>query len=243
MDGMEKQKPLEVGVLLYPGFTLLDVAGPVNVLAFHSRIHFIWKNLQPVVSDSGVPLNPTVTFDNAPSALDIIFVPGGAGTIDLIDDLDALSFLDRAGRSSGYVTSVCTGSVVLAAAGLLDGYRAACHWAFYEPLEALGIEASHERVCIDRNRVTGGGVTAGIDFGLTLLAELRGRNVAEFVQLALEYDPKPPFDSGHPRVARKEIIEMISGDGGVMGSATPAAVVSAKRRRAVLDASGRTAQA
>jgi cyclohexyl-isocyanide hydratase len=139
-----------------------------------------------------------------------------------------LEFLARVGATARYVTSVCTGSVILGMAGLLKGYRAATHWAFYEPLEVLGIEASHERVAVDRNRITGGGVTAGVDFGLTVIAALKGQNAAEFTQLALEYDPKPPFNAGHPRTARQEIIDMISGAKGIMNEMTPAGVKIAK---------------
>lgn len=116
-------------------------------------------------------------------------------------------------------------------AGLMDGYRAATHWAFYEPLEALGIEPNHERVAVDRNRISGGGVTAGIDFGLTVLATLKGQDAAELTQLAMKYDPKPPFNAGHPHTARAEIVEMISGAKGIMGEISSVAVNIAKTRQ------------
>jgi cyclohexyl-isocyanide hydratase len=122
-------------------------------------------------------------------------------------DQEILEFLARAGLSARYVTSVCTGSLLLGKAGLLDGYRAATHWAFYEALEALGVQSSQERVVVDGNRFTGGGVTAGIDFGLTLLAALRGEATAKFTQLAMEYDPKPPFNDGHPRIADPQVLQ------------------------------------
>ena len=157
--------PLTIGMLLYPGFTLLDLAGPQSALGMHGQTFLFWKTLEPV--------------------------PTGA----IVD------FLAEAGRTARYVTSVCSGSLLLGMAGLLDGYRAATHWAVYDVLEALGVEAGRERVVVDRNRFTGGGVTAGIDFGLTLLAELRGEEVAKVTQLAMEYDPKPPFNTGHPDVA------------------------------------------
>ena len=229
------ENPLEIGMLLYPGFTLLDLAGPANVLGLHGNIHLIWKNLDPVWTDMGISINPTTTFDDVPENLDVIFVPGGFGTNAVMEDHETLDFLARAGKTARYVTSVCTGSGILAAAGLLDGYRAASHWAFYEPLASLGVEVCHDRVSVDRNRYTGGGVTAGIDFGLTLLAELKGQDVAEFTQLALEYDPQPPFNAGHPRHARPEIVDMISGATGIMGEMTPAAVLIAKARRLHLD--------
>jgi cyclohexyl-isocyanide hydratase len=142
-----------------------------------------------------------------------------------MQDTETLEFLARAGSTARYVTSVCTGSVILAMAGLLDGYRAATHWYFYEPLEALGIEASHERVAIDRNRITGGGVTAGVDFGLTVIAEIKGQEAAEFTQLALEYCPQPPFNAGHPRTAKPETIASVQR---LMGEVTPQGVQIAK---------------
>ena len=232
--------PLQVGMLLFPGFTLLDLAGPANVLGYHGKIHLIWKTMEPVPAEMGISINPTTTFGDVPNNLDVIFVPGGFGTNAVLEDVETLDFLARVGRTARYVTSVCTGSVILAAAGLLDGYRAASHWAYYEPLKALSVEPSYDRVCVDRNRYTGGGVTAGIDFGLTLLAELKDQTTAEFIQLALEYDPQPPFNAGHPRVARPELVEMISGDKGIMGEMSSAAVLIAKARRALLD---RTASA
>jgi cyclohexyl-isocyanide hydratase len=170
------------------------------------KTHLIWKTMEPVPTDMGVSMNPTVTFADVPDNLDVLFVPGGFGTIDAMQDKEILEFLAKAGSTARYVTSVCTGSVILGMAGLLEGYRAATHWEFYEPLKALGIEPSHERVAVDRNRITGGGVTAGIDFGLTVIAEIRGQEAAELTQLALEYEPRPPFNSGHPRTATPEAI-------------------------------------
>lgn len=224
-------EPLQIGMLLYPGFTLLDLAGPANALGLHGRIHLAWKTLEPVLSDTGISINPTITFAGVPDHLDVLFVPGGFGTNDAMQDQEILDFLVRAGATARYITSVCTGSVILAMAGLMDGYRAATHWAFYEPLEALGIEPSHERVAVDRNRISGGGVTAGIDFGLTVLATLKGQDAAELTQLAMEYDPKPPFNAGHPHTARAEIVEMISGAKGIMGEISSVAVNIVKTRQ------------
>ncbi len=223
--------PLQIGMLLYPGFTLLDLAGPQTALGLHGKTHLIWKNMEPVPTDMAVSMNHTITFADVPDNLDLLFVPGGFGTNAVMQDQEILEFLARAGLTARYITSVCTGSVILGMAGLLNGYRAATHWAFYEPLEALGIEASHERVCVDRNRITGGGVTAGIDFGLTVISAIKGQDAAEFTQLALEYDPQPPFNAGHPRTARKEIVDMISGPKGIMGEMTPAAVEIAKAHK------------
>jgi cyclohexyl-isocyanide hydratase len=227
-DGLPR---LQIGMLLYPGFTLLDLAGPQTAFGIHGQTHLIWKTMDPVPTDMGVSMNPTVTFADVPDNLDVLFVPGGFGTVEMMQDQEVLDFLARAGSTARYITSVCTGSVILAMAGLMDGYRAATHWAFYEPLEALGIEASHERVSVDRNRITGGGVTAGIDFALTVIDELKGQDAAEFVQLALEYDPAPPFNAGTPRTARPEIVAMISGEKGMMGELTPAGVKVAKAHR------------
>jgi cyclohexyl-isocyanide hydratase len=223
--------PLQIGMLLYPGFTLLDLAGPQTAFGLNGQTHLIWKTMEPVPTDMGVSMNPTMTFTEVPENLDVLFVPGGFGTNDVMQDREILEFVARAGSTARYITSVCTGSVILGMAGLLEGYRAATHWAFYDALEALGIEASRERVAVDRNRITGGGVTAGVDFGLTVIAELRGRDAAEFTQLALEYHPQPPFNAGHPRTARPEIIAMISGAKGIMGEMTPKGVEIAKAHR------------
>lgn len=223
--------PLQIGMLLYPGFTLLDLAGPQGAFGLHGQTHLLWKTMEPVFTDMGVSINPTMTFTDVPDHLDVLFVPGGFGTLDAMKDQEILDFLWKAGSTARYITSVCTGSVILAMAGLLQGYRAATHWAFYEPLEALGVQASHKRVEIDRNRISGGGVTAGVDFGLTVVAELKGRDAAEFTQLALEYAPQPPFNAGHPKTTRQEIIDMISGPRGIMGQMTVAGVEMAKCRR------------
>jgi cyclohexyl-isocyanide hydratase len=202
-------KSLSIGMVLYPGFTLLDLAGPQTAFGLNGQTHLLWKTMDPVPTDMGVSMNPTNTFANAPENLDVLFVPGGFGTIDAMKDKDIIDFLTRAGKTARYITSVCTGSVVLGMAGLLDGYRAATHWGFYAPLEALGAEPCYDRVCIDRNRITGGGVTAGIDFGLTVIATINGQKAAEITQLALEYDPQPPFTAGHPRTSRPDIIASV----------------------------------
>jgi len=199
-------KPLSIGMVLFPGFTLLDLAGPQTAFGLNGQTHLLWKTREPVPTDMGVSMNPTKTFADAPENLDVLFVPGGFGTVDAMQDEEIIKFLERAGSTARYITSVCTGSVVLGMAGLLEGYRAATHWGFYAPLEALGAEPCYDRVCIDRNRITGGGVTAGIDFGLTVIAEINGQKAAEITQLALEYDPQPPFTAGHPRTSKPDII-------------------------------------
>jgi cyclohexyl-isocyanide hydratase len=197
-------------MLLYPGVTQLDFTAPYEVLTRleDARLHLLWKTLDPVVSDSALAFRPTAAFDSAPQ-LDVLFVPGGPGQVHLMDDDPLLTFLARAGGAARYVTSVCTGSLILAAAGLLDGYRAACHWLWREELARFGIEVCTDRVVIDRSRITGGGVTAGIDFALTLVAELAGQAEARRIQLQIEYNPGPPFESGSPETADPSAIEEV----------------------------------
>jgi len=198
---------LQIGMLLYPGLTQLDLTGPFEVL--HripgARVHLVWKETQPVRADSGLGLVPTTAFADCPP-LDILFVPGGNGQGAVMTDPVVLDFLRHHGRTARYVTSVCTGALVLGAAGLLDGYDAATHWAFVQLLPAFGARHVPGRVVVDRNRITGGGVTAGIDFALRLVAELAGEDVAKAIQLGLEYDPAPPFRSGHPDVADPALV-------------------------------------
>lgn len=198
---------LHVGMLLYPGLTQLDLTGPYEVLTRlpDAQVHLVARERAPVTSDSGLTITPTATFADVPP-LDLVFAPGGSGQIEAMEDKATLEFLRAAGARARWVTSVCTGALLLGAAGLLRGYRAATHWAFVELLPAFGAEPVAERVVIDRNRITAGGVTAGIDFGLTLAAEIGGRELAESIQLALEYDPAPPFAAGHPRTARPELV-------------------------------------
>ncbi|MCA0303868.1 MAG: DJ-1/PfpI family protein [Proteobacteria bacterium] len=193
---------LNIGILFFPRVTQLDATGPAQVLSRipGAKMHIVWKTRDPVPTDSGFSVMPTTTFADCPQ-LDVICVPGGAGQVDLMNDLETLDFLRRQAAGARYITSVCTGSLVLAAAGLLKGYRSACHWAAREQLKDFGAIPVAERVVRDRNRISGGGVTAGIDFGLTLVAEIAGEDVARSVQLMMEYDPQPPFDSGSPEKA------------------------------------------
>ena len=198
---------LYIGFVIFPGITQLDMTGPFEVFARipAADVHLVWKTLDPVRSDTGLVLTPTVTFDTCP-ALDVICVPGGPGINALLSDAPTLDFLRAQAATARYVTSVCTGALVLGAAGLLDGYEAATHWAsrvFLPPFGAIPVET---RVSIDRNRVTGGGVTAGIDFGLALAAELTDRATAERIQLFMEYDPSPPFAAGSPATAAPAVV-------------------------------------
>jgi len=197
---------LKIGFLLYPGLTPLDAIGPAQALGAlpNAEIHMIWKDTQPVVTDVGFLITPTVSMAECPD-LDVICVPGGGGQALIMDDQQVLSFLKYQGEQAKYVTSVCSGSLLLGAAGLLNGYRATSHWAVLEYLSLFGAEPVADRVVRDRNRFTGGGVTAGIDFGLTLVAEIAGEDLAKVIQLSLEYDPKPPFKAGSPETAGPEI--------------------------------------
>lgn len=198
------------GMLLYPGLTQLDLTGPFEL--FHrvpdAKVHLLWKEVTPVFADSGLGLLPTTALRESP-AIDVLFVPGGRGQGALMKDPEVLRFLREQGERARYVTSVCTGALLLGAAGLLRGYRAATHWAYMDLLPSVGATPVHERVVVDRNRITAGGVTAGIDFGLRLVAELVGENAARRAQLMIEYDPAPPFESGHPRVADPALVESV----------------------------------
>ena len=194
--------PLQIGLLLFPNLTQLDLTGPLQVFSGipGAVVHLIAKQIEPVSSDTPLKLLPTVTFADCPQ-LDVICVPGGLGTDAMLDDEETLEFLRRQAAGARYVTSVCTGSLVLGAAGLLRGYRAATHWSAMQDLATFGAIPTSTRVCVDRNRITGGGVTAGIDFALTLAAILTSRETAEMIQLMLEYNPAPPFDAGSPETA------------------------------------------
>src|ERR1700687_4304809 len=202
--------PLQIGLVIFPRVTQLDLTGPVQVFSSvpDAKVHLIWKRIEPVVSDSVLVLTPTVSFADCPQ-LDVICVPGGVGTDDMINDEERLEFLRRQAKGAKYITAVCTGSLVLGAAGLLRGYRAATHWTAMDHLVPFGATPAKTRVCIDRNRITGGGVTAGIDFALTLVSIMVDRQTAEMIQLRLEYNPAPPFNSGSPDTAPPEILALM----------------------------------
>jgi cyclohexyl-isocyanide hydratase len=202
--------PLQIGLLVFPKVTQLDFTGPLQVFAGlpGAKIHLIWKRIEPVPSDSVLVLTPTVTFADCPQ-LDVICVPGGSGTDDLVNDVETLDFLRAQAVNAKYVTSVCTGSLVLGAAGLLEGYNAATHWTAVDYLPLFGATPSRTRVCVDRNRITGGGVTAGIDFALTLVSILANRKTAEAIQLGLEYNPAPPFNAGSPDTAPPDVLAFL----------------------------------
>lgn len=202
--------PLQIGILVFPKVTQLDFTGPLQVFSSlpDARVHLVWKRLEPIASDTVLTVMPTVSFADCPP-LDVICVPGGSGTDDMVNDAEVLQFLRAQAQAAKYITSVCTGSLVLGAAGLLRGYRATTHWTAMEYLGPYGALPARTRVCVDRNRVTGGGVTAGIDFALRLVSILIDRPTAEAVQLRLEYDPAPPFTAGSPETAPPEILNRL----------------------------------
>jgi len=198
---------ITVGLLLFPEMTQLDMTGPYEVFASMPRttVEVVWKTLEPVTTGGGLRMLPTTTIAACPR-LDVICVPGGPGQVALMQDAEILDFLRKQAETCRFVTSVCTGSLVLGAAGLLRGYRATCHWLSLDQLALLGAIPVAERIVRDRNRITGGGVTSGIDFALFVAAQLRGEEVAKEIQLRIEYDPAPPFDAGSPRTADPALV-------------------------------------
>jgi cyclohexyl-isocyanide hydratase len=192
----------EIGILVFPGVQQLDLTGPYEVFASlpGAKVHMIWKDRAPIQSATGLVLGPTMTFGECP-ALDVLCVPGGGGVNALLQDAETLDFLRAQAARARYITSVCTGSLVLGAAGLLKGRKATTHWLSHDFLQKFGAIPVKARVVRDGSLITAGGVTAGIDFGLTVVAELVGKDQAQAIQLALEYAPQPPFHAGTPEEA------------------------------------------
>ncbi len=205
------QTQLSVGFVLFDGLTQLDLTGPYEVLARmpDTRVHLVAASLAPVRSEWGMSIVPDAMFDDAPP-IDVLCVPGGWSVSARLADDTLLEFLRARGERARYVTSVCSGALLLGAAGLLRGYRATTHWLSLELLPLLGAEAVASRVVHDGNRITAAGVTAGIELGLTLAAMLFGSAEAQRIQLAIEYDPAPPFDSGSPRTAPPDICAAVA---------------------------------
>jgi len=222
--------PLSIGMVLFPGLTQLDLTGAYEVLARmpDTRVHLVASTLQPVRSEWGLTILPDTTFADAPP-LDMLCVPGGWGVNNHFDDDELLDFLRSRAQHARYITSVCSGALLLGAAGLLRGYRATTHWMSLDLLPLLGAEPVRDRVVRDGNRITGGGVTAGIDFGLAVAAELFGPATAQRIQLAIEYAPAPPFESGAPDSAPDDIRRDLLRD------SNPAL----QRRRALVEAAAR----
>ena len=208
---MSETTRLRSGLLVFPNLTQLDLTGPYEVLARlpGAETLLLWKNLEPVRTEHGLTILPMATLASC-APLDLILVPGGAAGVNpLLEDSEVLAFLRRAAAEARYVVGVCTGSLVLGAAGLLRGRRATTHWMSRDLLRAFGAEPVAERVVVDGNLFTGGGVTAGIDVALTVAAEIAGRAAAEAIQLAIEYDPAPPFDAGSPEKADPAVLRQV----------------------------------
>jgi cyclohexyl-isocyanide hydratase len=199
-----------IGMLAFPAMTQLDMTGPLQVFASlpGAEVRVIWKTLDPIQTQGGLRLLPDTTLDDCPK-LDVICVPGGTGVLDLMEDEVVLSFLRARAEEAKFVGSICTGSLVLGAAGLLRGRKATTHWAWTDLLVPLGAVPTQGRVVRDGKFFTGGGVTAGIDFALTMVAEIAGQEVAESIQLGIEYAPAPPFNSGSPDTARPELVAAV----------------------------------
>ena len=199
-----------IGILAFPGVQQLDLTGPYEVFASlpDTKVHLIWKDRAPITSATGLVLIPTMTFGECPK-LDVICVPGGGGVNALLEDAETLAFVRAQAKQARYVTSVCTGSLVLGAAGLLKERKATTHWFAHDFLEKFGAIPVRARVVRDGNLITAGGVTAGIDFGLAVVAELVGRAEAEAIQLGLEYAPAPPFTAGTPNEAPSAVVTAV----------------------------------
>ena len=196
-----------IAMVLFPRLTQLDLTGPFEALARMpgSKVDLLWHRLEPIHTDRGLILTPTATFADYALPTDMLFIPGGPGQLEAMQDEALLDFVRRAGGSAKFITSVCTGSLVLGAAGLLKGRRATTHWSVVDQLALLGATPVRERVVKDGNVITGAGVSAGLDFALSVVAELHGDRVAREIQLQTEYDPAPPFDAGSPAKAGPEI--------------------------------------
>src|SRR5215467_4444529 len=201
-----------IGFVIFPDLTQLDFTGPLQVLSRlpQSAIHIVAKSEAPVPSDCGLGLVPTHTFANCPP-IDLICVPGGSyGVVQAMSDRETIEFVRRRAGTAKYVTSVCTGAFILGVAGILKGRRATTHWAFTDLLPLVGAKHEKARVVKDGNVITAGGVTSGIDFGLSIVAEIAGETTAQTIQLGIEYDPAPPFDSSHPDRAPAAITAALS---------------------------------
>ena len=206
-----------IGMLIFPRLTQLDMTGPYEVLVRlpNTKVHLVAHTMAPVKTDRGMEIVPTVTFADCPQ-LDLVMVPGGPGQQDLMEDNVVLDFLNKQAAGAKYVTSVCTGSLVLGAAGLLKGKRATCHWAAIDHLKPLGAIPVNQRVVMDGNVITGAGVASGIDFALAVAAILEGEDVARQIQLQIEYDPSPPFDSGSVQTASVETVALLRSRGATL---------------------------
>ncbi|MBL4906522.1 MAG: DJ-1/PfpI family protein [Sneathiella sp.] len=204
---INQNNKIRIGMVLFPNLTQLDLTGPYAVLgnAPNVQLDLLWHRLEPVHDATGFVLTPTKTFESC-GALDVLFVPGGPGQLEAMEDQLLVNFVRQAAVNARYITSVCTGSFLLGAAVLLKGKLATSHWMVVDQLKHLGATPIHDRVVEDGNVITGAGVTSGIDFGLILAAKLFGEETAKCMQLGMEYDPAPPFNSGSISTASNETI-------------------------------------
>lgn len=201
---------ISVTFLAFPDVEWLDLAGPYTVFAAlpDCTVRLVWKRIEPIKCSTGLVFQPTATMEDE-SGVDVLCVPGGRGINPLLLDDEVVAWISKQALQARFITSVCTGALLLGAAGLLTGRRATTHWRYHDLLPQLGAIPVKERVVQDGNLITGGGVTAGIDFGLAVVAALRGRTVAEQIQLAIEYAPKPPFDAGDPKTASPSVLSAV----------------------------------
>ncbi|PKB14443.1 cyclohexyl-isocyanide hydratase [Novosphingobium kunmingense] len=227
---------MQIAFLLFPGLTQLDLTGPAQFLSRlpDARIDLVWKRIEPVPTDAGFAILPTASFADIPRP-DLLCIPGGMGIAQVIDDDAALDWVRQVGSTAEWITSVCTGALILGAAGLLRGYRATTHWAWHDMLALFGTEPVAARTVFDRNRVTGGGVTAGIDFALALMARIAGEDHARTVQLALEYDPAPPFDCGSPGKAGAQLVATYQARADRLAPDRKPALLASARRLGFID--------
>jgi len=203
----ESAPAFTIGMLIFPRMTQLDFTGPFEVFARTPgvKVHVLWKSIEPIESDTGLTFLPTTTLEDCPH-LDLICLPGGPGQVAIMDDEQLLGFVREKGEQAKFITSVCTGSLVLGAAGLLKGYHATTHWMSIDQLPYFGATPVKNRVVVDRNRITGAGVTSGIDFGLHVVSLIANEETARAIQLGIEYNPQPPFNSGSPEGAGAKMV-------------------------------------
>jgi cyclohexyl-isocyanide hydratase len=207
---MTTAQPVHIGILAFPGVLQMDVTGPYGVFASApgAQVDLVWKDTSPVLSSDKLALTPNLVFSGCPP-LDVLCVPGGTGILALLDDHEVHDFLHEQAGHARYLCSVCTGSLALAAAGLLNGYKATTHWQSLDLLKEFDLIPVAQRVVMDRGRVSAAGVSAGIDMALCVVGEIWGPDAARRIELSMEYDPHPPFRSGHPSLAPKEIVDIL----------------------------------
>ena len=203
---------MKIQALLFPGMTTIDVVGPLQPLAYtpNAEVELVAACSGAVPTDAGVPILATTTFKDADRSPDVFVVPGGGKpAVDQLEDPQTLAFVAEQGARADWVVSVCTGALILGAAGLLRGYRAATYWSMMEELRAFGAIPTYERVVIDRNRCTGGGLTAGVDVGIAVAGAVFGEATGQELELLLEYNPDPPYRTGHPSLAPDSLVERV----------------------------------